>query len=271
MPYRYFLAIAFFILLFSLFTGKRSGAAQRQKGEAGAGIFLILLWSAAVLQIAAFVLRGIEAERIPLAGVYDFLLLLGIIITFGIVFIRKRGKRLAGFLIIPVLFILGFAVLLPAPSGPLQPVLRSPWLIVHVSAAALSYAGFLVAMVASVLFIALSAKMKKGNLSEDKGMRMQNMDLVAYQFTAGGFILLTAAIVTGAIWAEQAWSRFWGWDPKETWSLITWITYAVYLHLRLQKHTKKLTTAWLSVFAFCIVIFTYAGVNLLLPGLHSYR
>ena len=96
------------------------------------------------------------------------------------------------------------------------------------------------------------------------------MDYMSYRMIAFGFLMLTITILTGALWAEQAWSSFWTWDPKEVWALITWIIYAVYLHLRLRSKKSGIKMAWFALIAVPVVLFTFAGVNTLIPGLHSY-
>jgi cytochrome c-type biogenesis protein CcsB len=98
----------------------------------------------------------------------------------------------------------------------------------------------------------------------------KQLETYTYRVVAFGFFFLTFTIICGAIWAEQAWGTYWAWDPKETWALITWIIYAVFLHLRFQKGMRGNRAAWFAVAGFLCVIFTYIGVNLLLPGLHSY-
>ena len=98
----------------------------------------------------------------------------------------------------------------------------------------------------------------------------EKVDLISYRSVCLGMLFLSLTILTGAIWAEQAWGSYWSWDPKETWSLVTWIIYAVYLHLRLRRGWKGKTAAWFAVIGFICVIFTYIGVNTFLPGIHSY-
>ena len=110
--------------------------------------------------------------------------------------------------------------------------------------------------------------LKKGH--DEKETRMKQTDYMAYRLISLGFLLLTVVILSGAIWAEQAWSAFWTWDPKETWALITWILYSIYLHLRMRKKLSGKVMAWFVVIAVPVVLFTFVGVNTLLPGLHSY-
>ncbi len=100
--------------------------------------------------------------------------------------------------------------------------------------------------------------------------RMKRLEYMSYRLVALGFLLLTAVIVIGAVWAEAAWSAYWTWDPKEVWALITWIIYAIYLHIRLRKQMSDLFLSWYVILAIPAFLFTFAGVNKLIPGLHSY-
>jgi len=140
--------------------------------------------------------------------------------------------------------------------APLMPALKSPWLTVHVITAAVAYAAFaLAAGLAAVQFFPAGQSIKDDHI---------------YLLVGGGFVLLSLSIVLGAIWAEQAWGRYWSWDPKETWALITWIIYAIYLHIYRSRDWPGTTTRWMVIIGFALVLFTFFGVNYLLPGLHSY-
>ena len=147
----------------------------------------------------------------------------------------------------------------------IMPALRSTWFALHIGSAAFSYAAF---AIAAGLGAGYLIQLKKGK--EEKDSKMRQMDYMGYRVVCLGFLLLTVVIFSGAIWAEQAWSTWWSWDPKETWALITWIFYAIYLHQRLRLKWQGKRMARLAIIAFILVIFTFAGVNLLLPGLHSY-
>ena len=135
----------------------------------------------------------------------------------------------------------------------------------HIGSAMFSYSAFALAGCTGLRYLLLSRKGK-----ETDALKLQQMDFMSYRMVALGFLLLTVTILSGAIWAEQAWSSFWTWDPKEVWALITWIIYAVFLHLRLVAKHKGVRMAWFLVIAVPVVFFTFAGVNTLMPGLHSY-
>ena len=147
----------------------------------------------------------------------------------------------------------------------LMPVLRSPWFSVHIATAVVAYAAFALAACAGLKYLYL---MKKGE-SED-GSLLVEIDHVSYRLIALGMLFFTIVILSGSLWAVDAWSAFWSWDPKELWSLITWIVYAIYLHQRLRRDWRGKRCAILAIFAIGVVLFTYIGVNTFLPGLHSY-
>jgi len=147
---------------------------------------------------------------------------------------------------------------------PLMPALRSNWLLIHVMTAFLGYASFAVGFGAALLYLVHES------WPGTRLLALPLLDRLLYRATMLGFLLLTLGILTGAVWAESAWGRYWSWDPKETWSLITWLIYAALLHARLLKGWHGRRIAWLAVLGFLAVIFTYLGVNYL-PSLHAYQ
>jgi cytochrome c-type biogenesis protein CcsB len=147
---------------------------------------------------------------------------------------------------------------------PLMPALKSNWLLIHVVTAFLGYAAFALAFGSALLYL-LQERRPRPSLPP-----LPILDTLIYRTTVLGFLLLTLGIFTGAVWAETAWGRYWSWDPKETWSLITWFIYAALLHARLVKGWHGRRIAWLAVLGFIAVLFTYLGVSFLLTGLHSY-
>jgi cytochrome c-type biogenesis protein CcsB len=147
---------------------------------------------------------------------------------------------------------------------PLMPALKSNWLLIHVVTAFLGYAAFALAFGSAILYL-VQERRPRASLPP-----AVQLDRLIYRSTVLGFLLLTLGILTGAVWAETAWGRYWSWDPKETWSLITWLIYATMLHARLLKGWQGRRIAWLAVLGFMAVLFTYFGVSFLLSGLHSY-
>jgi cytochrome c-type biogenesis protein CcsB len=161
---------------------------------------------------------------------------------------------------------MSYAALLPKEITDLMPALRSAWFSLHIGAAVFSYSFFLIAAALAIKYI---ISIRKGAQKDDP-MLIQT-DTLSYRLTASGFMLLTVVILSGCIWAEQAWSTFWSWDPKETWALITWLLYALYLHLRINKKWKGTRIAWFSIIAIICVVFSFVGVNQILPSLHTYK
>ncbi|MEN8140016.1 MAG: c-type cytochrome biogenesis protein CcsB [Thermodesulfobacteriota bacterium] len=149
--------------------------------------------------------------------------------------------------------------------NPLVPALQSNWLIAHVVTCFIGYAAFAVACGLGIMYLLRKPEKEKSRLPAP-----QTIDDMNHKTMIFGFLWLTAGIITGAIWANSAWGTYWSWDPKETWSLITWFFYAAILHARLTRGWQGKTIAWLAIVGFLCVAFTYYGVNYLLSGLHSY-
>ena len=213
------------------------------------------------------VVRGVIAKRIPLSNQFEFANAFAWGVALMLIVIRRRMKAdwLSVIAMPMTLLVLTYAALQPMEIHDLIPALRSAWFGIHIGSAVLSYAAFVVAGCIGLRYILLAKKN-----TEDGENKLRQMDYLSYRLAAFGFLFLTIVILSGAIWAEQAWSAFWTWDPKEVWALITWIIYAVYLHLRLRSKRKGVAMAWFLVIAVPVVFFTFAGVNTLLPGLHSY-
>ncbi|MCD6282256.1 c-type cytochrome biogenesis protein CcsB [bacterium] len=189
-------------------------------------------------------------------------------------FMRTRlfGAPVAGVIALMV----GYAMLSGAAMVPraLMPSLKSPWLNIHVTAMMLSYAGLLIGSLIAVFYL---FRLRGFRWAERLfgAMTVEEHDMLAYKFVVFAFPILTAGIITGAIWADQAWGRFWGWDPKETWSFITWLIWAGYLHTRLSLGWRGTRSAWFAVAGIIAVFITFFGVNYLadyfnVTSLHSY-
>ena len=224
--------------------------------------------AAFALHSAFIVWRGIVAKRLPLSNQFEF----ANAFAWGValMLIVMRGKLKADWLsavaMPATLLVMTYAALQPMEIKDLMPALRSAWFGVHIGSAVLSYAAFVIAGSIALRYL---LTVKKGN-ADSKALRQ--MDYLSYRMVAFGFLFLTVVLLSGAIWAEQAWSAFWTWDPKEVWALITWIIYAVYLHLHLRNRGKDGRTflAWYLVIAVPVVFFTFAGVNTFMHGLHTY-
>ena len=229
------------------------------------------------LQTSAIIMRWIHSYKLgighaPLSNFYESLVFFSWSIIFVYLIMRKRYQNsLVGILSTFFAFlILSYASLsgdINCTIQPLIPALQSNWLISHVVSSFLAYACFAIAFGTSILYLfKIKAKVNIVNLLPDATF----LDEVTYKMISIGFVLLTLGIITGAAWADRAWGRYWGWDPKETWSLITWLIYGAFLHARLARGWKGVKMSLVSIIGFIAVIFTYLGVNYILSGLHSY-
>lgn len=228
-----------------------------------------------VLLALGVVLRGAAAGRPPWGNMYEFALVgCTVAASAFLVALRRYPVRgLAVWVIGTVLLTLGLAVaVLYVPAGPLVPALRSYWLVLHVLAATVAAALFTVAMVASALHLVQATAERRG-VSGGYLSRLPaaaRLDALAYRLTAFAFPVWTFAIIGGAIWAESSWGRFWGWDPKETWSLVTWLVYAAYLHARTTAGWRGTKASVVALVGYATLIFNFFGVNIFFSGLHSY-
>lgn len=230
----------------------------------------VLLLIGFAFHTASLITRGVGAGRVPLTNQYEFAVSFawGISLCFIVVERRYSFKALGAFVLPVVFIIMGYAAMQSKDIRPLMPALQSSWLTIHVSTAVISYGSFGVSFALSCMYMLKSYF--KGDFYDSQIPSLQKLDFLTYRVITFGYLFLTLVIITGAIWAERAWSRYWAWDPKETWSLITWIIYSAYLHVRLMKGWKGKNAALFAIVGFICVIFTYIGVNTLLPSVHSY-
>ncbi|MFZ3046947.1 MAG: c-type cytochrome biogenesis protein CcsB [Desulfatirhabdiaceae bacterium] len=232
-----------------------------------------------IVNTAGIGLRWIESYQLgighaPLSNLYESLVFYSwCIILLYLVVEKKYGSRIIGAFTTPMAFLaMAYASLSPNISDriqPLLPALKSNWLIAHVITCFIGYAAFGMALGISIMYLLKDRDSGNSNSLITRFPDIHILDELNHQMIMFGFLFLTAGIITGSVWANSAWGRYWGWDPKETWSLITWFIYATMLHARLMRgwHGKRI--AFLSIAGFAAVMFTYLGVNLL-PGLHSY-
>jgi cytochrome c-type biogenesis protein CcsB len=237
------------------------------------GTVFFLIGSTALL--LGVIARGVSAGRAPLGNMYEFSI--SGALTFALAYLligRKYDLRWLGLPIaLLLLIILGTAVtLLYRPSAPLVPALQSIWLVIHVAAAVTSGGIFLLSNAVASTYLWLDKVEQKGERSEfaKRFPSLEVLDQLSYRMVAFVFPLWTFAIIAGAIWAEAAWGRYWGWDPKETWSFITWILYAAYLHARVTAGWKGRKAAWLSLIAGSSYLFNYVYINVWGTGRHTY-
>jgi cytochrome c-type biogenesis protein CcsB len=235
--------------------------------------------AAVVLTTAGLLLRWVESYRLgighaPLSNLYESLVFFAW--TAGIVYLFMEFKyknALVGAFVTPIAFLaMAYASMSPNINDriqPLIPALKSNWLIAHVATCFFGYAAFAIAFGTSLMYL-----IKARNPDQPDGIighmpKLNILDELTHRMVLFGFLFLTVGIITGAVWANSAWGSYWSWDPKETWSLITWFVYATLLHARLMRGWQGKQIAYLSLVGFAAVLFTYFGVNLL-PGLHSY-
>jgi cytochrome c-type biogenesis protein CcsB len=255
-----------------------------------------LTWLALGLLLVALVTRAVWAGRAPWGNMYEYSLASAAAITgvFLVVSLRRDVRWLGLFVTMASLITLGVAVLLLYNDSPqLVPALKSYWLVIHVAAAIIAGGAFTVGAGATILYLAADRAERdaagtgpepltgvRGSLRTANSRAAawvaarvpasQALDAMAYRVNAFVFPLWTFAVIAGAIWAEDAWGRYWGWDPKETWAFITWLVYAGYLHARATAGWRGRKAAVLGLIGFACFLINFFGVNLFASGLHSY-
>ena len=238
-----------------------------------------LVYLGIALLFGCIVLRGLATARVPWGNMYEFINLTSFCgLVAGAVVLRKPQYRaLWVFVLVPVLVLLTISgKWLYTNAAPVMPALQSYWLPIHVSVVSLGSGVFLVAGVASMLFLLKTSKFAEpgqtGLLARiaAKLPDAQTLDRIAYRTTIFGFPVFGFGVIFGAIWAEEAWGRYWGWDPKETVSFIAWVVYAAYLHARSTAGWRDRKAAWINVVGFVAMVFNLFFINLVTVGLHSY-
>ena len=240
-------------------------------GRLGSAFMLI----GALLLLAGVIFRGISADRVPWGNMYEFSITGTLVFSIAYLYaLKKYQMRWLGLpAAIAILLTLGTAVtLLYRPSAPLVPALKSPWLVIHVSAAIISGGVFLLANFIAATYLILDRYEQKGArpIWMQKFPTLESLDNFSYRLIALVFPLWTFSVIAGAIWAEAAWGRYWGWDPKETWAFITWVAYAAYLHARVTIGWRGRKAAWLCLLAGSTFLFNYVYINVWGTGKHTY-
>ena len=243
--------------------------------EKTARIATAMMILGSLLLLVGVVARGVSAGRVPWGNMYEFSITGALAFTAAYLgALRKYDLRWLGlFVSISVLLTLGTAVtILYVPSAPLVPALKSPWLVIHVATAIISGGVFLLSNVIAGAFLFLDSMEKKGERAPwaKRLPSLDTLDQLSYRLVAFVFPLWTFSVIAGAVWAESAWGRYWGWDPKETWAFITWVAYAAYLHARVTVGWRGRRAAWLCIFAGSTFLFNYVYVNVWGTGKHTY-
>ena len=235
---------------------------------AAANLFRKSRLLAAIAQTVYMIWRWAEAGRAPFSNMFESLVLFAWAVVAVHLVLRARigvipGLGAAAALV--AVLALAYASTYASDIQPLMPALQSNWLTFHVLSCFLGYGGFAVSFLASIGYLVAS----RGG-SQTRPELRESLEATTAKTVAFGFLFLTVGIITGSVWANIAWGTYWSWDPKETWSLITWFIYAAFLHCRFMRGWRGERAAWISIVGFASVLFTYVGVNLLMHGLHSY-
>ncbi len=247
-------------------------------GRAG----LALVYLGIALLVVCIVLRGLATGRVPWGNMYEFINLtcLSGLVAAAIVLRKQQYRALWVFVLVPVLILLTVSGRwLYTNAAPVMPALQSYWLPIHVSVVSVGSGVFLVAGVASILFLLKMSRFGAARPEDTAGVvagivsrlpDAQTLDRIAYRTTVFAFPVFGFGVIFGAIWAEEAWGRYWGWDPKETVAFIAWVVYAAYLHARSTAGWRDKKAAWINVVGFVAMVFNLFFINLVTVGLHSY-
>jgi cytochrome c-type biogenesis protein CcsB len=239
-----------------------------------------LLTIGLLIHSGGLLFRWVETHQtgygyVPLSNMYESLIFFSwTIVLLYLILEFKYRQKIIGVFVTPFAFLaIALTSIIPGIDSkitPLVPALQSNWLAIHVITCFLGYASFAVSFGISILYLIQDGqKVRIGGISKWLPS-IPVLDEINYKSIVIGFPMLTLGIITGAAWANYAWGTYWSWDPKETWSLITWFIYAAFLHARFTRDWRGRKAAYLSIFGFAAVLFTYFGVNYIISGLHSY-
>jgi cytochrome c-type biogenesis protein CcsB len=231
--------------------------------------------------ITGILTRGLSEHRVPWGNMFEFIMAITCmaVIVLVAVAIRYQAYYVGLFVMVPVVFALGLAVtVIYTPAGALVPALQSYWIAIHVTAMIVASGLYIVGAVVTVMYLAVDRYQRRtaaGHPSRIGGIieylpKALVLDRLSYRTILFAFPVWTFGIMAGAIWADQAWGRYWGWDPKETWSFITWVVYAGFLHARATAGWRGRRAAYIQLVGFGCLLFNLVGVNIWITGLHSY-
>jgi cytochrome c-type biogenesis protein CcsB len=246
------------------------------RGERIGRVALALVTSAIAFHLGAIVARGIAAGRPPWGNMYEFAVVGAFIVASAFVILQRRyDVRFLGVWVSAlVLIVLGFAItVLYTEATSLLPALRSTWLVIHVLAAIVATGLFTLGAVVSALFLYVDRRTRAGRPLGSYAARLpdrESLDRLAFRLHAAAFPVWTFAVMAGAVWAQYAWGRYWGWDPKETWAFVSWVVYAAYLHARLTAGWRGRAAAAVAMVGYATMLFNFIGVNIFFSGFHTY-
>ncbi|GAA1104619.1 c-type cytochrome biogenesis protein CcsB [Nocardiopsis metallicus] len=229
--------------------------------------------------VAQIITRGLAAGRWPWGNMFEFIVAMCLVAVGGLLYAswRYQARFLGAFVLVPTLILLGIGVRwLYVDPGPLIPALQSYWVPIHVTALIIAGGAFMVSGVAGITYlVAHRAEAKKALGEKGAGIAgrlpsSELLDRISHRFILFAFPLWTFGVIAGSIWADEAWGRYWGWDPKEVWSFISWVIYAAYLHARATGGWRGPKATWINVIGFLTVMFNFFAVNYMFSGLHSY-
>ncbi|MHC2799111.1 c-type cytochrome biogenesis protein CcsB [Corynebacterium hesseae] len=252
-------------------------AKKQENADKLGGMTQMLLWLGIALHLAAIVLRGLATGRFPFGNLYEYMLMVtaGAMVVATIAMQRKEWRTLWPWLLTPILALMFYgSTKLYAESAPVVPALQSHWLPIHVTVVSLGASIGVVSGIASLLSVLREFQPKRGESGFFGALARplpsaKKLDRLAYRLGVVALPTLGLGIVLGAIWAESAWGRYWGWDPKETVSFATWILYAAYLHARATPAFRK-AAPYINIAAMLLMVFNLFFINMVVSGLHSY-
>jgi cytochrome c-type biogenesis protein CcsB len=261
--------LAFNLSLAGYFTALLFAAANlfTKEQRRFAGATTLLLSVAALAQTFYMSQRWLAAGRAPFSNMFESLVLFSwtIVVVYLALRVRREIPVLGVATALLAVLTLAYASTFESKIQPLMPALRSNWLTVHVFTCFLGYGAVAVAFLSSLGYLVATRTGAQTTPTVVEAFEAATDKTISF-----GFLFLTVGIISGAVWANSAWGTYWSWDPKETWSLITWFIYAVFLHCRFLRGWRGRPAAWIALVGFLSVLFTYFGVNFLLSGLHSY-
>ena len=259
-----------------------AGHGRRSRADLAGRLAVLVTALGALVHLISIVLRGTAVDRVPWGNMYEFSAVAGLIavVAWLVVLYRLPMLRYLGlFVLMPVIVLMFLAGnVLYAKAQPLVPALQSYWLAIHVSAAASGEGMLMTSAVLAILYLVRTrydAALGAGKAVRANGLGARLpaaavLDKASYRIVAFAFPIYTFGVICGAIWAEAAWGRYWGWDPKETWAFIAWVVYAAYLHARATAGWKGRNAAYINILGFAAMTFNFFVVNIFVTGLHSY-